>query len=159
MYSFHLQNFSSHRYLSFPLFLKKELFIKRVTMMANNSSSNIYKIGTCLNQVDRNTPFSISFSYFGLDSFLLDLLHSLTRHCPQLFTWAATETYDWLTGYNMPQTREKSKSKSKSRERKGECFLCGRPSTTKCPSCDLVFYCSNDHLLAHRHQNYCFPFR
>ena len=59
----------------------------------------------------------------------------------------------------MPQPREKSKSKSKSRERKGQCFLCERPSSTKCPTCGLVFYCSADHLLAHRHQNYCFPFR
>jgi len=59
----------------------------------------------------------------------------------------------------MQHVREKSKSKSKSRERKGECFLCERPTTIKCPSCDLVFCCSNDHLLAHRHQNYCFPFR
>ena len=55
--------------------------------------------------------------------------------------------------------REKSKSKSKSRERKGECFLCARPSSTLCPTCQLVHYCSADHLLAHRHQNYCFPFR
>jgi len=55
--------------------------------------------------------------------------------------------------------RDKSKSKSKSRERKGECFLCSRPSATKCPSCELVHFCSNDHLLAHRQQSYCFPFR
>jgi len=55
--------------------------------------------------------------------------------------------------------RDKSKSKSKSRERKGECFLCSRPSSTKCPSCELVHFCCNDHLLAHRQQNYCFPFR
>jgi len=55
--------------------------------------------------------------------------------------------------------RSKSQSKSKSRERKGECFLCSKPSSTKCPGCSLVHYCSQDHLLAHRQQNYCFPFR
>ena len=41
----------------------------------------------------------------------------------------------------------------------GECFLCERPTSSKCPSCEQVFYCSNDHLLVHKHQNYCFPFR
>ena len=41
----------------------------------------------------------------------------------------------------------------------GSCFLCERPTSNKCPSCELVFYCCNDHLLAHRHQTYCFPFR
>ena len=80
---------------------------------------------------------------------------------------------------NAPQMRrEKSKSKSKSRERKGEslyclgtnicstqicgageCFLCERPTSSKCPNCEQVFYCCNDHLLVHKHQNYCFPFR
>ncbi|XP_023323722.1 protein msta [Eurytemora carolleeae] len=53
----------------------------------------------------------------------------------------------------------KAKSKSKSRERKGHCFLCGRESTTSCTSCQKVHYCSREHYIYHRQQNYCFPFR
>jgi len=67
----------------------------------------------------------------------------------------ASEEYNMAPG----TSRDKSKSKSKSRERKGECFLCSRPSANKCPACQLVHYCSQDHLLTHRQQNYCFPFR
>jgi len=54
--------------------------------------------------------------------------------------------------------RSQSKSQSKSRERKGECFLCCKPSPSKCPGCS-VHYCSPDHLLAHRQHGYCFPYR
>lgn len=53
----------------------------------------------------------------------------------------------------------RSKSKSKSKERKGECFLCCKPCSLVCGACELVHYCSQDHLLTHRQQNYCFPFR
>jgi len=55
--------------------------------------------------------------------------------------------------------KSKSKSKSRSRERKGQCFLCGRETSLLCPSCNLVYYCSQQCYIYHRQQNYCYPFR
>eukprot|EP00088_Acartia_fossae_P007796 TRINITY_DN13658_c0_g1_i4.p1 TRINITY_DN13658_c0_g1~~TRINITY_DN13658_c0_g1_i4.p1 ORF type:complete len:561 (-),score=83.36 TRINITY_DN13658_c0_g1_i4:334-1905(-) len=55
--------------------------------------------------------------------------------------------------------KAKSKSKSRSRERKGQCFLCGRETSIMCTSCNQIYYCSQEHYIYHRQQNYCFPYK
>ena len=43
--------------------------------------------------------------------------------------------------------------------KRGDCFLCGRPSTTKCDKCKLIYYCSKEHQRYHRQRDYCFPYK
>ena len=38
------------------------------------------------------------------------------------------------------------------------CFLCQKPSTSKCKHCNLVYHCTDHHLKLHRPGKQCFPF-